>query len=256
MNPITPLSRKKGLIIVVVASLLLHFLVLFILSVVMTQIDKSLPEPAPVWVELKKMDSPRQIADIPKPKREEKPDKADAVSMYDQKVKDEIVKQGMEQQSASVKPSPLKPEPDSRKLVKMPGLPEARKEMPATLVPDDFLPDYKWGNRTYINTLAQPNMAYFVELKRKYRLTWNPAPILRGHANEISRGKISVVLGVSVNSRGELADLVVIRSSGYYDYDQEGKRTIRSSSPYSAPAANLLGADHLLHMAWTFVVYL
>jgi len=133
----------------------------------------------------------------------------------------------------------------------IPGMPESSPASDG----GDFLPNYKVGNRTYLNTLANPNIAYYAELKRRFRSTFNPVPALRGHMNEIARGKIDVVLGVSVNSRGELTDLIVIRSSGLEAYDQEGIRTVRSSSPFSAPPAHLM-ENGQLNMAWTFVVYL
>ncbi len=133
--------------------------------------------------------------------------------------------------------------------------------MPETMEPStasggDYFPDYKVGGHTYLNTLANPNIAYYVELKRRFRNTFNPVPALQGHLNAISRGQISVVLGVTVDRSGNLANLIVIRSSGLESYDREGLRTVRSSSPFTTPPPNLLEADGQLRMAWTFIVYL
>ena len=65
-----------------------------------------------------------------------------------------------------------------------------------------------------------------------------------------------MVVGVSLNQNGELVDLIVIRPSGIETYDKEGLRTVKASSPFSAPPGNLLASDGMLHMAWTFIVYL
>lgn len=122
--------------------------------------------------------------------------------------------------------------------------------------PDEFLPDYKIGDRTFLNTLANPHILYFVELRQKFRFTFSPASVLRGRLNEISRGKLEVVWGVSVDSSGNLKDLILLRSSGMTDYDKEAKRTIAASAPFSKPPFNLLDKNGQLNMAWTFVVYL
>lgn len=120
----------------------------------------------------------------------------------------------------------------------------------------EFFPDYKVGNRTYLNTLANPHIAYFVELRRKFRFAFNPVPVLRARINQISAGQISVVWGVSVDKNGRISGLTLLKSSGLPAYDAEARRTIRSSSPFSSPPAHLLASDGQLHMAWTFVVYL
>lgn len=122
---------------------------------------------------------------------------------------------------------------------------------------EDFQPSYKVGSRTFVNTLATPGVGYFVELKRRFRTAFNPIPILRPIYSQIAgRGKVSVILGVSVDPLGRLAEIVMIRSSGVAAYDQEARRTISQSAPFSAPASSLLDATGRLNMAWTFTVYL
>jgi len=122
---------------------------------------------------------------------------------------------------------------------------------------EDFQPAYKVGNRTFVNTLATPGVGYFVELKRRFRTAFNPIPILRPIYPQIAgKGKVSVILGVSVDARGRLAEIIMIRSSGVTAYDQEARRTISQSAPFSAPASSLLDTTGRLNMAWTFTVYL
>jgi len=131
---------------------------------------------------------------------------------------------------------------------------------------DDFFPDYKVGDRTYLNVLKYPKIGYFVRMKKIFRTTFNPGPAIRQSLLSISKGQIEVVLGVTIDKSGKLSDLMVIRSSGNPAYDQEAQRTIRDSSPFAAPPAEFIkGVNSLgrasdgpgvLRMAWTFTVYL
>ncbi len=253
--------KKRPITFFFFLSLLIHllFLIFFWKNIDLFN-NRTLP-PNPVWVELKK-EIPQRIADIPKPAKEEIPDQPSAQALYNQKVKEETVNPTVSQKEPSVEEQKTV-SPKNKKLDDLkPTFDElyGMKPLPVQQSPssfnDDYFPDYQVGGRTYLNTLANPNIAYFVELKRRFKNTFNPVPSIRRNLNEISRGKIEVVLGVSVNGRGELADLVVIRSSGLEDYDREGVRTVRASSPFSAPPSNLLQPDGLIHMAWTFVVYL
>ncbi len=277
-------SQSNKITVFVVISLLIHFLLFFFLRDGLINFAQVEP-PKPIWLDLKNAQLPDQIADIPKPAHEEVPDKASAQALYNQKVKEETVNptppsarpkqatQGEKSKSQTVEKKDQKelqamknPEPEQSeknlptpkeeisKPQRMPGIPE--EESSGATKADDYFPNYKVGNRTYLNTLGNPSIAYYVELKRKFKLTWNPVPALQASANEISRGKLDVVVGVSVNKNGELVDLIVIRPSGIDTYDKEGLRTVRSSSPFSAPPNNLLAEDGMLHMAWTFTVYL
>lgn len=121
----------------------------------------------------------------------------------------------------------------------------------------DFLPNYKVGNRTYLNTLANPHVGFFVELKRRFGIAFNPVPVLRRSLNFLGgRRQILTVWGLSVDQTGRVVDMKLIKSSGIEGYDYEAKRTMQQSAPYSRPPMDLIGNDHMLHMAWTFVVYL
>lgn len=120
----------------------------------------------------------------------------------------------------------------------------------------DFLPNFKVGNRTFLNTLSNPHIGYYVELKRKFGYAFNPMRVLKRDSNMISRGQISVIWGLTVDQRGHVKGLTLIRGSGHPAYDGEAKRTIRISAPFSSPPSNMLDKNKELNMAWTFVVYL
>ena len=122
----------------------------------------------------------------------------------------------------------------------------------------DFFPDIKRGNHTYLNVLRYPGVSYFVRLKRVFRTTFDPVPALRAYfsANRVARGSVDVVLAVSVNGQGNLAELFILRSSGIPSYDREAMRTVRASSPFARPPDKFLTDDGKLRMMWTFSVYL
>lgn len=232
------------------------------------------------------------IADLDKPLKEETPDNASVQSLYNSKVKEETVATGRRKpatrktKTAVVKSAPQKtPTPtkavtktapekkpsladelkalqtekqaeEEKKLAKFQTAPTKTKELQNGSTSGDYLPGFKIGNHTYLNAQANPSITYFVELKRKFELTWNPAPALRRHLNQISRGEIRVVWGVTVNDEGELTDMLLIRGSGLTGYDAEARRTITASAPFSRPPANIQEKDGKLYMAWTFVYYL
>jgi TonB family protein len=122
----------------------------------------------------------------------------------------------------------------------------------------DFFPDIRRGNHTYLNVLRYPGVSYFVRMKRAFRTTFDPISALRSYfsSNQVARGSVDVVLAVSVNEQGNLAELFVLRSSGIPSYDQEALRTVRASSPFARPPEKFLADDGALRMMWTFSVYL
>ena len=123
---------------------------------------------------------------------------------------------------------------------------------------EDFYPDLKKGEHTYLNVLRFPDVQYFVRLKRVFKLTFDPLTGLKEAYinNQITRGKVETILGVSVDGEGNLAEAFVFRSSGVERYDQEVLRTIRASAPFSTPPSKLLDSEGLVRMTWTFTVFL
>lgn len=214
-----------------------------------------------------------RIADIEKPAVEKKPEKTKFLGMYDSSVPDEVVgimrKPGsMGRQGARPK-SEAKAQPKKRAADKLLAFDEQIFEKKARPQKsdsppgnagsmDDFYPDFRRGPHTYLNVLRYPDVEYFVRLKRAFKVAFNPEPSLREHfsLNQVARGSVDVVLGVSVDSSGSLAELFIMRSSGIPGYDNESMRTVRASAPFSSPPKKFLEDDGLLRMSWTFSVYL
>ncbi|QQR80216.1 MAG: energy transducer TonB [Deltaproteobacteria bacterium] len=124
-------------------------------------------------------------------------------------------------------------------------------------LPEDYFPNYKVGEHTYLSVLRFPKVSYFVRLKKIFNTTWNPrSALMYSGMNQLAKGQVEVVLGLSVDKDGNLAEMFVINSSGLPLYDQEAQRTIKDSSPFAAPPKELLDASSRLRMVWTFTVYM
>ncbi len=121
----------------------------------------------------------------------------------------------------------------------------------------DYYPDYKIGGKTYLNVMKLQDVSYFVRMKRILKMRWNPVPPIERYmmSNRLTAGKVECVVGLSLDSTGNIAEMFMIRSSGLGAYDQEAVQTIRDSSPFAAPPSDYV-KDGRLNMSWTFTVYL
>ncbi len=269
-------EERPDLVPFLLASLLAHLLLLIVLPMILwapTFEEERVVEIFPI--DLNRPDEkPYRIADIAEPKVQRRPKKADFLGMYDSSVKQQTVatrsgkgkgergkgrgREGARQQqkSAMRSESLLAFRPS---LFRSPAPKAARRRgEDAGRAPDDFYPDFRRGARTYLNVLRYPSVEYFVRMKRAFKITFSPESSLRAHFahNRVTRGSVDVVLGVSVDPKGELAELFIFRSSGISSYDREAMRTVRASSPFSAPPQDFIDDDGLLRMSWTFTVYL
>jgi TonB family protein len=221
-----------------------------------------------------------QIADIAPPEKEERPEDSKFLGMYDSKVKQETVGKTTGPSShAAGKPMshkdltkkleqhPEKPAKEGVEVASKPPLKRIKPEKSEAMagsdgedyfegLSNDYFPDYKIGDKTYLNVFKFPKVGYFVRMKKIFRTTFNPVPAIRQSVLQIQKGQIEVVLGVTVDKSGKLSDLMVIHSSDNPAYDREAIRTIRDSAPFAAPPSELLNAPGALRMAWTFTVYL
>ncbi len=130
--------------------------------------------------------------------------------------------------------------------------PQFTKQMQSS---GDFVPHYKVGGRTYVNALAYPHVDYYIAMKRKFQIAWNPFPSLRQNTSKLPPHQIETVWGLTINAKGELVNLTLIQSSPIAGYDNEARRTIQVSAPFSPPSADLLKGQPSLDVAWGFVVY-
>ncbi|MBI4212397.1 MAG: energy transducer TonB [Deltaproteobacteria bacterium] len=257
--------RSDRLLPFLLASIFLHLLISALLPLLTS--FQELPKTSELEViPLIEDQGEYRIADIAKPAQERRPEKAKLAGMYDSSVAEESV--SMESRGKPGSPKPTKKSDAGEAKDKLydvdPQLFASQQreamnqEQGSASSLDDYFPDFRRGAHTYLNVLRYPNLDYFVRMKRAFKLTFNPAPALRRHFlnNQVSRGSIDVVLGVSVDASGKLSELFVLRSSGVPEYDQEGLRTVRASAPFASPPSKFLANDGTLHMSWTFTVYL
>ncbi len=272
-------KQDPTILIFGVVSVLFHLLLGLGLFWILPKLQplKSAPEMQAIEVMLQ--DQGYQIADIEPPEKEERPKDSKFLGLYDSTVEKQQVsnrpsseaargsqkaERSPENKKEKEKETPTKPgegmqmtmkaEQPSSKTAESPGSEEEGVEG----LPEDFFPDFQVGERTYLNVLRFPKVGYFVRLKKIFKTTWNPSSAIRASIGgvQISRGQIEVVLAVTVDPAGRLAELNVLRSSGLPLYDTEALRTIRDSAPFAAPPAELINAPNGLRMAWTFSVYL
>jgi TonB family protein len=284
-------TRKDKIFLAVLVSLLLHLFLLGMgayFSLISPPVANKEGEKEMLLVIDLIENRPYQIADISPPEKEERPDDARFLGLYDSKVKQETVstdsgpsshaagkKVSHKEATEKLEKNPEKPRP-SKPAVSEKGeytIAAKPKERPLKesapdagsgsdgedlfeALSEDFFPNYKVGDRTYLNVLKYPKISYFVRMKKVFRTTFNPIPSIRRSFLQIQKGQVEVVLGVTVDKTGKLADLMILRSSGLQAYDQEALRTIRDSAPFAVPPSELLNTPGALRMAWTFTVYL
>ncbi|PIU57235.1 MAG: hypothetical protein COS89_05035 [Deltaproteobacteria bacterium CG07_land_8_20_14_0_80_38_7] len=273
-----PENDKPPLLPFIVISILIHMLILLILGSGLFKIPKTEEQVVEIIPVIEKGQQ-YEIADISKPDVEQRPDKARFVGNYDSSANKETVavtQRGGSQQAqrkTEKAKTPVK-EPKSNES-KSKSYYNIDKKLFASKTPDvldsqeisdirgtnsleDYYPDYTIGARTYLNVLRYPDVDYFVRMKRQFKMTFNPVPALKDYfsMNRVMQGSVDVVMGVSVNPSGNLAELFVIRSSGISEYDKEALRTVRASSPFASPPKKFLEDDGMLRMCWTFTVYL
>lgn len=246
-----------------IISLLLHLLLIFFLKIPDLSLFKNFELAEPIWIDLKK--GQYQIADILPPLKEEKPDQTKFLGMYDMKTPEESVATTPMERKRTSAHDPLtmdqKREDKSlseKSIVHSPLSMVPKSVSPQDFLPEDFYPDFHKGVHTYLNVLRFPDIQYFVRLKKVFKMTFNPISPLREayFHNQIIGGKIETVLGVAIDSNGDLAEIFVFRESGIHDFDSEALRTIKASAPFSKPPSKLLDKEGLLRMSWTFTVYL
>lgn len=248
-----------------IGSMIIHLLLLLFWRIPEKK-PKELEAPKTIWVDLQNKNL--DIADILEPKVQNRPKEYKFLGEFDSSTPEETVAalQGKEKelQTGDKKKETTKSKPQKTEIVekgtslRKPEKEKKEKNVFSAALPEDFYPDFRQGQHTYLNVLRFPDIQYFVRLKRVFKLTFDPASALQeaSMTNKISRGQIETVLGVSVDTKGNLAEIFIFRSSGLSRYDEEALRTIKSSAPFSAPPEKLLDGDQLLRMSWTFVVYL
>ena len=238
-----------------VISLILHLL-LFWLAILYAKTPTVLD---PLEVELfAENRETKQIVDIPELAPKEKPKDTKYLSHNNQRVEKET-------KAPRQKPNPWQNAIAQNQLNKNQkadaesdpdGLAKKQSEESGSISETDFLPEIPLSDKTYINAEEFKHTRYYLEIKRKIEITWNPYSALRSHQGiSISRGMLATYLGVTLTQNGELDHLAVLSSSGIDALDEEAKRSFYSSAPFTKVPRELLSPDGKLRFEFGFIVY-
>ena len=239
-------------------SLLFHFLFLLLLQWAPSLVLPQMKPPLEIIME------DYRLADIAPPEKEDRPETAKFAGLYDSRVLEEQVgvTQKEEEEGKRENIEEVEQLHDLYKFDK--DLFSDRKETSEFSKKggkeslEDFFPDYKRGSHTYLNVHRFPDVQYFVRLKRAFNVAFNPESAIAEQMafHQVMRGNLQTMVGVTIDQKGELAELFVFKTSGISSYDQEVLRTVRVSAPFSSPPDFLVNKEGLLRISWTFTVYL
>ena len=231
-------------------SLFLHLLLLWFLFFAVRHPTTAKKE---LEVELFADRDPKQIVDIPNLAPKEKPKHTKFLSQFDQRVDQET-------KAPRQRPQPWQDAVQQKPLAKTDGLtqekenPLVQNRRPET----DFLPEIPLGEKTYINAEAFKHTGYYLEIKRKIELTWNPNRVMRKmfqRGISVERGVLATYLGITLHADGRLDDIVVLESAGVPALDEEAQRAFRASAPFTHPPEELLSRDGKLRFEFGFILY-
>ncbi len=256
-----PSDHDNRLTIALLLSLLVHLLLLYLFNL----------KPFPKEIAQEDLEvtlQGKQIADIAPPEREERPERARFYGLYDSRAFEE-----------QVAPSPYLP-PAQRRIIagsdgrdrptdeegigrRPEGGAESREEGEDlySVLPEEFFPDLKMGDRTYLSVQRNDRLQYFVRMKKIYKMTWDPIAAIRRSMvfQQIFVAELTAAVAFSIDREGNLKRAFLARSSGIPEYDQEAIRVVTASAPYEVPPDFLLAMDgrpgDTLDLVYYFIVY-
>ncbi|MBI2981968.1 MAG: TonB C-terminal domain-containing protein [Deltaproteobacteria bacterium] len=261
-------TGDRRITIAILFSILLHLVMLYFL---VHPLQRSASAPKELELVLSEG---MQIADITPPEVEKRPEKARFLGLYDSQVDEEQVAS-----TPYIAPSArrIMTTPEGRELsskeadregtryaAKIPekGVRErGDEEELGSVLPEDFFPNIKVRDHTYLNVLRYPEIGYFVRLKKIFKLTWDPHPVLAHYffMNQVTSARVESTVLFQIDRKGNLKRAFVYRTSGLPLYDQEALRVVQDSAPFAVPPAELMkmdgNDDGELDVLFTFTVY-
>jgi TonB family protein len=119
----------------------------------------------------------------------------------------------------------------------------------------DHLDDVDSGDETALNAKRWIHASFFNRLKRSVAHNWDPASVWRRRDpnGQVYGFKTRVTeVRVSLNTRGELAKIVVTQPSGVPELDDEAVRAFHAAAPFVNPPKELASDDGLITFAFSF----
>jgi TonB family protein len=125
--------------------------------------------------------------------------------------------------------------------------------------PNDHLEDVDEGDGTYLSTREWKFASFFNRVKQSVGMNWDPARELRVRdptGNLYGGRDRQTVLQVTLNQRGMVEDISVLKSSGLDFLDLEAVHSIERAQPFPNPPNGLLTADSKVSFSFGFFVEL
>jgi TonB family protein len=125
--------------------------------------------------------------------------------------------------------------------------------------PNDHLEDVDEGDGTYLNTREWKFASFFNRVKKSVGMNWDPARELRVRdpTGSLYGGRDRhTVLQVTLNQRGMVQDISVLKSCGLDFLDLEALHSFQRAQPFPNPPSGLLTSDSTVSFSFGFFVEL
>ncbi|WP_239469829.1 energy transducer TonB family protein [Archangium violaceum] len=143
------------------------------------------------------------------------------------------------------------------------GSPGIAKLMPSQAVmdqiiggaPNDHLKDVDEGEGTFLNTREWKYASFFNRVKQSVGTQWNPnaALVRRDPTGQTYSGKDRyTLLSVTLDERGQVADITIEKSSGLDFLDLEAIESFKRAQPFPNPPPGLLENDSKVRFSFGF----
>jgi TonB family protein len=119
----------------------------------------------------------------------------------------------------------------------------------------DHLDDVDNGDETALSAKRWVYASFFNRMKRQVAQNWDPASVWRRQdpTGQVYGFKTRVTeVRVSLNTKGELAKIVVVTPSGVNELDDEAVRAFQSAAPFPNPPGELAEKDNLITFGFSF----
>ncbi len=282
--------NSKLLTYTLVVSLLVHLLILL----VPLHLERKEKENIIQIVRINPEDLPKQVVDeIGKPIAEETPEESRFLSKYNQKVEKQIKAKNTgptqneqqlslqirEKQESSPKPPVTLDKEKMLLAIKKPNasLQTQEKKQEEKLkmsfterslasvrssTTDDYLPDVEDSNQTLLNTKQFVFYSFYARIKERLRGHWenNLQTTLKQRYNynssnmpQIDRDLVTK-LKIQLEKNGELKNVFIVTSSGFYDIDNAAVKAFEQAAPFLNPPSGMIEKDGSVKLRWDFII--
>jgi len=125
---------------------------------------------------------------------------------------------------------------------------------------EEFVKGVKKGDKTALNTKEFVYFGYFQRIRKQLDLAWKP--ILRRRLRRIYRKGRRLASDmdhttqtlVTLNQKGEVVRVQVMKESGTFDLDDAAIRAFNLAGPFPNPPEGLIDEKGLIQIRWDFVL--